>query len=272
MTSAINRNGKKYHPDIIVFLFAIPLISAFNYYLTYSNIQLNAFLLLTFVIDTVQGYAAWWVVRSLIIWLDKRVPILKSTAKRLAIQIPTTTLAGLIVISLSTELVSFIAKGKSAPLSFYYVDLFIISIWFLVINGFYIGMSFYNEWKASIAVSSYDHTKMESGVVLKHGKMDVKVGFDELIGFLLDADYPVAITHDGKKYYLDYALDHYEKLVPPAMFFRLTRQHLVHRKVISAFKRIENGKLEVQLHHHLLPPQIVISRLRAPAFKDWFRA
>jgi hypothetical protein len=44
-----------YHPDIRIFLVAIPLISAFNYYLTYTNIQPNGFLLLTFTIDTIMG-------------------------------------------------------------------------------------------------------------------------------------------------------------------------------------------------------------------------
>ncbi len=42
-----------YFPDIHVFLTLIPLISAFNYYLTYSNIRFNWFLILTFLIDTV---------------------------------------------------------------------------------------------------------------------------------------------------------------------------------------------------------------------------
>ncbi len=59
-----------YHPDIRIFLVAIPLISAFNYYLTYPNIHFNGYLLLTFTIDTLQGYLAWWAVRSIILKLD----------------------------------------------------------------------------------------------------------------------------------------------------------------------------------------------------------
>ncbi|MGC4034344.1 MAG: hypothetical protein QM764_00185 [Chitinophagaceae bacterium] len=32
-------------------------------------------------------------------------------------------------------------KGKTAPLSFYLFDVFIFIIWFLVINGIYIGLA-----------------------------------------------------------------------------------------------------------------------------------
>ncbi|WP_373398287.1 hypothetical protein V8V91_00535 [Algoriphagus halophilus] len=59
---------QKYHPDILLFLWLIPFISAFNYSLTYSNIQWNGFLLMTYTIDTVQGYLAWLCVRWMILF------------------------------------------------------------------------------------------------------------------------------------------------------------------------------------------------------------
>ncbi|MDZ7647838.1 MAG: hypothetical protein U5K54_12005 [Cytophagales bacterium] len=60
MNANIHPYKNPYHPDVALFLILIPFISAFNYYLTYTNIQLSWFLLLTFTIDTVQGYCAWW--------------------------------------------------------------------------------------------------------------------------------------------------------------------------------------------------------------------
>jgi hypothetical protein len=119
-----------YYPDVTLFLVLIPFISAFNYYLTYSNIQLNGFLLLTFTIDTVQGYCAWWGVRTFILFLDKKLPYEKGLGRRIFIQLFSTLIIGLFIISILTELVSLIAKGKPAPLHFYTKDLFIISIWF----------------------------------------------------------------------------------------------------------------------------------------------
>ncbi|GAB4410640.1 MAG: hypothetical protein OHK0053_37470 [Microscillaceae bacterium] len=145
----MNTSPKKsfYHPEIPVFLIGIPFISAFNYFLTYSHIRPNLFLLITFTIDTVQGYLAWIVVRKFILYLDKHLPFSANLSKRIAVQIPVTMFLGLLVIASTTELVSWIAKSQPAPLSFYTIDLLIISIWFWVINGFYIGIYFYRQWE-----------------------------------------------------------------------------------------------------------------------------
>src|SRR4051794_12528427 len=92
-----------YDPDVLIFLILIPVISGINYYLTYSNIRFNGFLLVTFCLDTAQGYAAWWVVRLIIRYLDKVLPYEQRLTRRLLIQLGTTTLAGLLVIALLTE-------------------------------------------------------------------------------------------------------------------------------------------------------------------------
>src|SRR6516164_7659791 len=60
--------------DIILFLILIPFINALNYYLTYNNINFNGHTLMTFSIDTCEGYAAWWGIRLVVKYLDKRMP------------------------------------------------------------------------------------------------------------------------------------------------------------------------------------------------------
>jgi len=65
--------AQKYN-DVKFFLIAIAFISAFNYYLTWNNIRFNWFLVITYTLDTVQGWLAWWAVRTIIIWLDKKMP------------------------------------------------------------------------------------------------------------------------------------------------------------------------------------------------------
>ena len=127
--------NQKYN-DVKFFLIAIAFISAFNYYLTWSNIRFNWFLVLTYSIDTVQGWLAWWAVRSIIIYLDKRLPYTDRPLKRILVQLLFTTAAGLLVIILLTELVSWIVRGKPALSNFYLHDIFIFIIWFLVINHF----------------------------------------------------------------------------------------------------------------------------------------
>jgi len=261
-----------YQPDVGIFLILIPFISAFNYYLTYSSIQLSWFLLLTFSIDTIQGYMAWWGVRALMFYLDRRMPYENGIRNRILIQLMTTTIIGLAIISFLTELTSWIAKGKPAPLDFYTVDLFIISIWFFVINGIYIGLRYYNLWKASEERRVNEHKVKSDGLIVRQGKQDLKLNFEELAGFYVDSEYAIACHLTGKKYYMDQSLDKLEKSLPATIFFRLNRQFILHRQMISGFRRLENGKIAVQPNQHeCFPSEILVSRTKAPSFKSWFR-
>ncbi len=267
-----NRNKNPYHPDVLLFLVLIPFISAFNYYLTYSNIQLNGFLLLTFTIDTVQGYCAWWGVRSFILYLDKKWPYENGLGRRIVLQLFSTLFIGLLIISLLTELVSLIAKGKPAPLNFYTIDLFIISIWFFVINGIYLGLYFYHRYQESEARRHQENQIKSDGIFVKQGKQDIRLSYDDLEGFYVDGDYAVACQLGGKKFYLIQSLDKIEKTLPLAHFYRLNRQYIVHRQIVSGFKRADNGKILVLLNKTTyFPTEIPVSRLRAPSFKGWFQ-
>ena len=122
-------SAKTKYNDIKFFLIAIAFIAAFNYYLTYSNIKLNWFLVLTYTIDTIQGWLAWWAVRSIVIWLDKKMPYSDKPLKRILIQLVITTIVGQLIIILSTELVSWIVKGRPALPNFYTFDIFIFTFW-----------------------------------------------------------------------------------------------------------------------------------------------
>src|SRR6187549_2815881 len=92
---------RKYN-DVKFFLIAIAFISAFNYYLTYTNIKFNWFLLFTYTIDTIQGWLAWGAVRSIILFLDKKLPYGYRPLKRILVQLLVTTTTGLLVIILLT--------------------------------------------------------------------------------------------------------------------------------------------------------------------------
>jgi DNA-binding LytR/AlgR family response regulator len=263
----------RYHPDVIIFLVLIPFISAFNYYLTYSNIQINWFLFLTFSIDTAQGYVAWWALRTYIIYLDKRVPFEEHTLRRIVLQQIGTMVIGLAVISLLTELVSWIAKGKPAPLSFYTIDLFIISIWFFVVNGIYAGLHYYNQSQELEAIRNEENKIKTAGLMVRHGKHSLRVDFEDLVGLYVDGVFVVASDRDARRYYVDLSLDKVERKLPSSLFFRLNRQYIVHRQMVSGFTRAENKKIQVRLNNHqLFPPEVTVSRTKAAPFKAWFHS
>jgi len=77
---------RKYN-DVKFFLIAIAFISAFNYYLTYTNVKFNWFLIFTYTVDTIQGWLAWWAVRNIILYLDKKLPYGDRPLKRILVQL-----------------------------------------------------------------------------------------------------------------------------------------------------------------------------------------
>ena len=265
------RAGSKYN-DVKFFLIAIAFISAFNYYLTWNHIRLNWFLVWTYTIDTVQGWLGWWTARSIVIYLDKKMPYGRQPQKRILVQLVLTTGAGLLVIILLTEMVSLIARGHTAPLSFYLFDVFIILIWFFVINGIYIGLHYYQEWKAS------EHHRLEekkirvNGYTVKQGKQNLLIPFEEISGFYSEDGYSILLNSRNKKYFPDKSLDKIEKELPQEWFFRLNRQYIVHRNAITGFKRTNDGKLDVTIRKlENLPETVQVSRTKAIVFKKWFQ-
>lgn len=265
-----NSISRKYRPDVLIFLLLIPVISAFNYYLTYSNIQWNGLLVLTFSIDTVQGYLAWLIVRRLIFWLDQVMPFGPKPTKRILIQVVLTTFAGLSFIIATTELVSWIAKGRPAIPEFYTMDVFIIGVWFLVINGVYIGLFYYR----SLQEIQQEKARIQPdfiGIPVKSGNQELMIPASDLAALMIDAEYVLLGTIQGKKYFLDESLDYWEKNLPEAYFFRLNRQTLIHRQILQGFKKLDHGKLEAQVVSSFnFDLELGISRAKAPAFRAWF--
>lgn len=260
------------YKDIILFLLLIPIISGYNYYITYPIIGFNWYTLLTFSIDTMQGYAAWWGVRTIILYLDKKMPYSQSVSRRILLQLLSTTALGLIIIIVLTELVNAIAKDTPVHPSFYRFDIFIIMIWFLVLNGIYIVMYYSSVLRQMEQVRQEEQKVKVSGFLVKHGKQNLSVAFEHIQGFYVDGDYTILITYQNKKYLLDHSLDKIEKTVPANHFFRLNRQFLLHRQLIKGFSRIENGKLNVLLQaSDYFPAVVQVSRIKAPAFKTWFQ-
>jgi hypothetical protein len=267
-----NAAENPYNPDIAIFLIVIPFISAINYYLTYSNIRLSWFLFLTFSIDTVQGYIAWWSCRAFILFLDKKWPYEKSVLSRISIQLIATLVLGLGIISLLTELTSWVANREPAPLHFYSVDLFIIGIWFFFVNGIYVGLYYYNLWKETERQRDEEKRVKLDGLLVKTGKQEVRLSFNDIAGFLIEGEYVGAVHLSGRRYFIDQSLDKVEKAVPSDLFFRLNRQYVLHRQVVTGFRREENGKIIVTSNKpESFPSEIIVSRLKAPAFKEWFR-
>jgi hypothetical protein len=268
----LTRSRPYHYIDVRIFLILIPVIAAINYHLTYTNIRFNWFLVFTFLIDTQQGYVAWLCCRAIILYLDRVYPYSRNAAKRILIQTATTSIAGEAVIIIQTMIVNWLFTDHPIPLSFFTVDVVIIFIWFIVINGIYIGLHYYTEWQNAEAKRKSEQAVRSEGYVVKFGKKNISVPFSAIAAFSIEKDYSVLTTIEPKNYYLDESLDAVEKKLPAELFFRLNRQYIVQRQLVSGFDRVENGKINVLVKSlGRFPNSIPVSRLRAPAFKSWFQ-
>lgn len=264
-----DRKSDLYYPDIRLFLILIPVINCFNYYLTYINIRFNWKFVLTFSIDVIQGYLAWMAVRTIILYLDRRLPYSRGALKRITVQVLTTTVTGLVIIALLTEMVSLIARGRPAIPSFYTFDLVIISIWFFVLNGIYIGMFYYRQWEH--VVKNRMDGRDEADIMVTYGRSNLKFKPAEILGFWVEDGYVSVCHRDGKRYLTNDSLDKLEKHLPSERFFRLNRQYLIHKDLVNGFRRGDNGKLEVLISEtNIFPSVIPVSRLKASSFREWF--
>jgi len=264
--------------DIPLFLLLIPCINALNYYLTYSHIPFNWYTAMTFTIDTFQGYAALFLVRYIIIKLDEKFPYSPKPLKRIAVQLILTSAAGLSIIIITTEIINWIAKDTPVPANFYKIDIFIFLIWFFVINGIYIGLYYYTVWNESEKlrleekeIREEEKKSRQDGFIVKQGKQNLNIPFSDIVGLYIEGEYSVLVTKHGRKHLLDQSLDKVEKVLPEEAFFRLNRQYILHRTIITGFERAENGKINAFVTDTpYLPTTIQVSRTKAPAFKNWF--
>ncbi|MBC7866276.1 MAG: LytTR family transcriptional regulator [Gloeobacteraceae cyanobacterium ES-bin-316] len=191
--------------------------------------------------------------------------------KRIIIQIVSTLVVGMTTIIVLTEIVNWLATSHPVPASFYTEDILIISIWFFVVNGIYIGLHYYQKWQSAEDTIREGNRIKVGGFKVNTSRKELLFSFEEIGGFYVDGDYSVVVTTDCKKYLLDFSLDKVEKKIPTVFFFRLNRQYIVHRQLVTGFEKGENGKINVLLKEaEHLPNSIAVSRTKAPEFKMWF--
>ncbi|WP_224997122.1 LytTR family DNA-binding domain-containing protein [Cesiribacter sp. SM1] len=77
-------------------------------------------------------------------------------------------------------------------------------------------------------------------------------------------------TMEGKHYRYSGTLEKLEKLLPPAQFYRLNRQHIVKHDNCLHYVVQRSGKIELSVKHGTAEP-LIISQKRAGDFKIWIR-
>ncbi|GEM_PF-4649470 len=109
-------------------------------------------------------------------------------------------------------------------------------------------------------------------IVGKIGQRKHVLSAHEIIGFRKDG-IVYCYTRIGDRTVVEKSLTALEEQWGKQEFFRLNRQHLVHRDAVRAFRSLPNKSIEVQLAHLPLPEEkVVVSRHRASQFRKWMDA
>ncbi len=106
--------------------------------------------------------------------------------------------------------------------------------------------------------------------LVKIGEKLTSIQNTEIAYFQAEEKLVFLVTHENKRYFVDYSLDDLENQLNPANFFRLNRQFIAQIDAIKQIVTYFNGKLKIEL---LPTPKtqedILISREKSNVFKEW---
>lgn len=92
----------------------------------------------------------------------------------------------------------------------------------------------------------------------------------EEIDFFFGENKIVWLRHrNGRKYILDYTLEQLEELLDPERFFRLNRQYITSLEAIKDTVSYSNSRLKITLKDPLSKEDVLVSREKVEAFKEW---
>jgi DNA-binding LytR/AlgR family response regulator len=92
----------------------------------------------------------------------------------------------------------------------------------------------------------------------------------EDIDFLMGENKIVWLYHkNGRKYIVDYTLDQLEDLLEPNRFFRLNRQFIASIETIKDVISYSNSRLKIVFQNPPNKEDIIMSREKVEAFKNW---
>ncbi len=218
--------------------------------------------------------AVWLVVRTITIWLDRRYDWFAQPARRIVGQL-LLGVGGPVVVSLLLVVLyfHFVVKQPIAE-STYPVYEFPISVLFILLfNLLYVGLYLYQK-----AIVTAQHqtpspeqttvTPYRKTLIVNSGLRNIPVATDDVAYIYIDDATVLLTTFSGNKYAVNNSLDELTRDLPTALFFRVNRQFIIHRKACSSYLNDTYGKLKVEVQP-ALPKAIIVSQQRTPEFKKW---
>ncbi|MFN3380487.1 MAG: LytR/AlgR family response regulator transcription factor [Runella zeae] len=139
----------------------------------------------------------------------------------------------------------------------------------------------YREWSGNPTPDDYQirmmslldsfprqEKKFKTRFLVKQNDQLLPIHQQEIAYFFTTNEMVCLVRNDSRTFWIDYTLEELEKLLDTQHFFRLNRQFIAALPSIKKIHTYFNGKLKLEL----LPAttqEVIISRDKAPTFKDW---
>ncbi|MFZ5941340.1 MAG: LytTR family transcriptional regulator DNA-binding domain-containing protein [Bacteroidota bacterium] len=217
----------------------------------------------------------WELNRIINLYLNKKSPLERNIFKRLIYQVLLSMPVSISIVYVlyffySTYIVGIPLSDMIAPNG----DLLVIILDILLINVYYIGSTFLNNWKntnSKLEEFQKDKENKSAGnfLIVHSGSNAVTIYFDEVAEIFIESGSVFLLLFNNRQYLLSENLNYYSALLPETAFFRINRQLICHRKNISSYRYIENGKLEVRVITGKQGP--VVSQKSSSKFRKWYK-
>ena len=110
--------------------------------------------------------------------------------------------------------------------------------------------------------------KFRNRFLVKTGQKLISVDMDDVAYIFSDKGLSFIRTKQNQKHIIDYTMDEVEKMLSPQQFFRANRQFIISIDAVVTIHTWFNQKLKVEVKPETSEP-VIISRDKAPAFKEW---
>ena len=104
--------------------------------------------------------------------------------------------------------------------------------------------------------------------LVKLGDQYRSINVEEVSYFHYQEGMTYVVVNDGRKYPLDYTMDHIESLLHPLEFFRINRKLILSLSSIKEIHSYFNSRLLLRLSPEL-EDEVIVSRDRVGDFKRW---
>ncbi|HFA51338.1 MAG TPA: LytTR family transcriptional regulator [Bacteroidetes bacterium] len=105
-------------------------------------------------------------------------------------------------------------------------------------------------------------------LIVNTGKQIKVIEMDDVAYFYTESKITFLMTHTGKRYPIDFSLNHIEKMADPKTFFRINRQFVINMQAIKKMWRHPKSRIKVTLASSS-DIEVIVSTVRTPVFKKW---